>query len=448
MKKLIGLTMVAGFLSVGISQAQDKVIDQIIAVVGGNTILKSDIEGMYIQKQAQGLTSDGDMKCEVLEELLIEKLLVAEALLDTTIEVSDSQINQNLDQRIQYFVNNLGSEKEVENYFKKSIIEIKADLEEVIRNQQLTSQMQNKIIKDVKVTPAEVRYHYRNLKAEEIPLIDAYVEYEQITFRPKIDPEEENRVKNRLRELKKRIEDGSSFASMAVIYSECPSAPVGGELGYSGRASLDPTYAASAFNLKGDRVSNVVKSEFGYHIIQLIDRKGEQVNTRHILMKPKISEEAMEQARQRLDSLANFVREQKLTFEQAAGSYSWDKNSRNNGGLVINPMTMSSKWKVTELDPDVSKVLANMNINEISKPFQTIDETSKQTVYKIVKLVKKTDTHKANVSDDYIELSQIYLEKKKQEALDKWIREKQAATYIHIDDTYANCQFKYSGWEK
>ena len=156
----------------------------------------------------------------------------------------------------------------------------------------------------------------------------------------------------------------------------------------------------------------------------------------------------MEQARQRLDSLANFVREQKLTFEQAAGSYSWDKNSRNNGGLVINPMTMSSKWKVTELDPDVSKVLANMNINEISKPFQTIDETSKQTVYKIVKLVKKTDTHKANVSDDYIELSQIYLEKKKQEALDKWIREKQAATYIHIDDTYANCQFKYSGWEK
>ncbi|MDX9880683.1 MAG: peptidylprolyl isomerase [Prolixibacteraceae bacterium] len=448
MKKLIGLTMLAGLLSAGVLQAQDKVIDQIVAVVGGNTILKSDIEGMYIQKQAQGITSDGDMKCEVLEELLIEKLLVAEALLDTTIEVSDSQINQSLDQRIQYFVNNLGSEKEVENYFKKSIIEIKADLEEVIRNQQLTGQMQNKIIKDVTVTPAEVRYYYRNIKQEDIPLIDAYVEYEQITFRPRVDPEEENRVKNRLRELKKRIEDGASFASMAVIYSECPSAPVGGELGYSGRASLDPAYAASAFNLKGDRVSNVVKSEFGYHIIQMIDRKGEQVNTRHILMKPKVSDEAMEQARQRLDSLANFIREQKITFEQAAASYSWDKNSRNNGGLVINPMTMSSKWKITELNPEVSKVLVNMNINEVSRPFQMIDESTKQNVYGIVKLVKKVDTHKANVSDDYIELSQIYLEKKKQEALDKWIRDKQAITYIHIDDTYANCQFRYSDWKK
>lgn len=448
MNKLIGLTMVAVLLLAGNAMAQDKVIDQIVAVVGGNTILKSDIEGMYIQQQAQGMTTDGDMKCEILESLLIEKLLVAEALLDTTIEVSDSQINQNMDQRIQYFVNNLGSEKEVEKYFKKSIIEIKSDLEEVIRNQQLTSQMQNKIIKDITVTPAEVRYHFRNLKDSEIPVIDSYVEYEQITFRPKVDLEEENRVKTRLRELKKRIEDGASFSSMAYVYSECPSASNGGELGYSGRASLDPTYAASAFNLKGDRVSNVVKSEFGYHIIQLVDRKGEQVNTRHILMKPKISPEAMTQTRERLDSLANFIREGKLTFEQAAASYSWDKNSRNNGGMVINPMTMSSKWKISELDPAVSKVVANMNVNEVSKPFETIDETSKQTVYKIVKLIRRTDTHKANLRDDYIELSNLYLEKKRQDALDKWIKDKQSATYIHIDDTYVNCQFKYSGWEK
>jgi len=448
MNRFLSLTMVVSFLFTGVSMAQDKVIDQIVAVVGGNVILKSDIEGMYIQKQAQGITSEGDMKCEILEELLTEKLLVAEALLDTTIEVSDSQLNQSMDQRIQYFVNNLGSEKEVEKYFKKSIIEIKADLEEVIRNQQLTAQMQNKIIENVTVTPAEVRYHYRNMKEEDIPLIDAYMEYEQIVFRPRVDPAEEMRVKNRLRELKKRIENGASFASMAVIYSEGPSAPMGGELGYSGRASLDPAYAAAAFNLKGDRVSNVVKTEFGYHIIQLIDRKGEQINTRHIIMKPKISPEAMDEARRGLDTLANIVREGKLTFEQSASSYSWDKNSRNNGGLVLNPMTMSSKWNISELDPDVSKVLADMNINEISNPFQTIDENSKQTVYKIVKLIKKTNTHRANIRDDYIELSEQYLQKKRQEALDKWIREKQATTYIHIDETYMNCQFKYSGWIK
>jgi len=450
MKKLVGLTMIAVLLCTGFAKAQDKVIDQIVAVVGSNTILKSDIEGMYIQKQAQGITSEGDMKCEILEELLTEKLLVTEALLDTTIEVSDSQINQSLDQRIQYFVNNLGSEKAVEDYFKKSIVEIKSDLEDVIRNQQLTSQMQNKIIKDVTITPADVRYQYKNTKQEDVPMIDSYVEYEQITFRPKIDPEEENRVKNRLRELKKRIEDGeASFASMAVMYSEDKSSAVmGGEIGYFSRASLDPSYAAAAFNLKGNRVSNVVKSEFGYHIIQLIDRKGEQVNTRHILIKPKFAPEAITEANQRLDSLANFIREEKLTFEQAAAAYSWDKNSRNNGGLVINPNTMSPKWTLTELDPDVSKVIANMKINEISDPFETIDETSKQTVFKIIKLVRKTNAHRANVRDDYMDLSALYLEKKKQETLDKWIKEKQATTYIHIDDTYVNCQFKYSGWIK
>lgn len=447
-KKIIGLTVVASCLFAGVSIAQDKIIDQIVAVVGGNTILKSDIEGMYIQNQAQGMTSDGDMKCEILESLLVEKLLIAEAILDTTIEVSDSQINQNLDQRIEYFTTNLGSVQAVEKYFKKSIVEIKADLEEVIKNQQLTQQMQSKIIKDIAVTPAEVRYHYRNMKEDEIPMVSANVEYAQIVFKPKVELEEENRVKARLRELKKKIEEGSNFATMAVLYSEGPSAKTGGELGYSGRASLDPAYAAAAFNLKGDRVSNVVKSEFGYHIIQLIDRKGEQVNTRHIIMKPKVSAEAMTQAYERLDSLANFIREEKITFEQAAATYSWDKDSRNNGGLVINPMTTSSKWLVTDLDPDVSKVLMDMNVNEISKPFKTIDRSNQQEVYKIVKLIRKKETHKANLRDDYIELAEEYLAKKKEEALDKWIRERQKMTYIRIDDTYVNCQFKYDGWIK
>lgn len=447
-KKIIGLTVVASCLFAGVSIAQDKIIDQIVAVVGGNTILKSDIEGMYIQNQAQGMTSDGDMKCEILESLLVEKLLIAEAILDTTIEVSDSQINQNLDQRIEYFTTNLGSVQAVEKYFKKSIVEIKADLEEVIKNQQLTQQMQSKIIKDIAVTPAEVRYHYRNMKEDEIPMVSANVEYAQIVFKPKVELEEENRVKARLRELKKKIEEGSNFATMAVLYSEGPSAKTGGELGYSGRASLDPAYAAAAFNLKGDRVSNVVKSEFGYHIIQLIDRKGEQVNTRHIIMKPKVSAEAMTQAYERLDSLANFIREEKITFEQAAATYSWDKDSRNNGGLVINPMTTSSKWLVTDLDPDVSKVLMDMNVNEISEPFKTIDRSNQQEVYKIVKLIRKKETHKANLRDDYIELAEEYLAKKKEEALDKWIRERQKMTYIRIDDTYVNCQFKYDGWIK
>ena len=448
-RKLIGLFILMGcIVTSNQTQAQDKIVDQIVAVVGKNIILKSDIEAMFQQQQAQGITTDGDMKCEILENLLVEKLLLAEAELDTTITVSDSQLNQNLDQRIQYFVKNLGSEKEVEAYFKKSIIDIKADLQEVIKNQQMTQQMQGKIVDKVKITPAEVRYHFKNLPEAEIPQIDAQLEYAQIVVQPIIGLEEEDRIKSTLRELKRRIESGeSSFAPLAVMYSEDGSARNGGELDYMGRGQLDPAYAAAAFNLKGDKISNVVKSDFGYHIIQVVDRRGEQIKTRHIIMMPKPSAKAMEKAFGQIDSIADFIRKGTFKFEDAAMRYSYDKDSRNNGGVVINPETGESKWKLSELDPDVSKQIAKMNINEISKPFKTIDD-KQRTVYKIIKLINKTNAHQANLRDDYVELSNIYMASKKEKTLDKWIREKQSGTYVHIDDSYINCNFKYKGWIK
>lgn len=449
-RKLIGSIILIGYLAFNNPiLAQDKTVDQIVAVVGKNIILKSDIESMFQQQQAQGITSDGDMKCEILENLLVEKLLLAEAELDTTIIVSDNSINQNLEQRIQYFISHLGSEKEVEAYFKKSIVDLKADLQEVIKNQQMTQQMQDKIIEEVTVTPAEVRLHFKNIPEAEIPQIDEQIKYAQITVLPIIDLKEEDRIKATLRELKHRIESGESgFAPMAVIYSEDPgSARNGGELDYMGRGNLDPAYASAAFNLKGDKISNVVKSEFGYHIIQAMDRKGEQLKTRHILMKPKVSPEAMKRAYNQIDSIANFIRKGTLKFEDAAMRYSYDKNSRTNGGEVINPETSESKWKMSEVDPDVSKMVAKMNINEISKPFITIDDKQHQ-VYKIVKLLDKTEAHQANLSDDYVELSNQYLATKKEKTLDKWIREKQSGTYVHIDDSYLNCNFKYKGWVK
>ena len=427
--------------------AQDKIVDQIIAVVGSNIIMKSDIEEMYMNNQAQGITTDGDMKCEILEDFLVEKLLLAEAELDTTITVTDSQINQQLDQRMQYFIKNLGSEKAVETYFKKPIIEIKAGLQEVIKNQLMTSQMRNKITGEVTITPAEVRYKVRNSKPEDLPMVEPQVEYAQISVFPPISIEEENRIKARLREFKKRIEEGENFATLAVLYSEGPSAPNGGELGYMGRAQLDPSYAAAAFNLRGDRVSNVVKSDFGYHIIQLVDRRGEQINTRHIILKPKPSEQAMKDASARLDSLASLIRRDKISFEDAAMRYSADKNSRNGGGIAINPYTMSSKWKKQELDPDVSKILDNLKENEISDPFQTIDD-KQRTVFKIVKLINRSKEHRANLQDDYQLLSDMYLQQKQEDALNKWIAERQAKTYITIDDSYVNCNYKFKNWIK
>jgi peptidyl-prolyl cis-trans isomerase SurA len=431
------------------ARAQDRVIDQIIGVVGNNIILKSEIEDMFIQQQAQGITTEGDMKCEILENFLIDKLLVAEALLDTDIVVTDNQINQNLDATLQRYISFLGSEKEVENHFKKPIPLLKADMQEAIKNQLLSRQMQDKIIRDVTVTPSEVRYHYRNLKEEEIPLIPVQYEYKQITLIPEIDLEEENRVKAQLRDFKRRIEEeGANFATLAVLYSEAPEQRMGGEIGYLGRAQLDPAYAAAAFNLKDDRISNVVKSDFGYHIIQLIDRKGEKINTRHILMRPKVAPEALARTAARLDSLADMIRKEQITFENAAMMFSQDKNTRNNGGLMINPESLSSRFSVEELDPDISKIITTMNINEISRPFQTIDENSRQTVYKVIKLTNKTDGHRANLQSDYQQLAQLYLEKKKQEVLEKWISTQQARTYIRIDPTYSNCNFKFANWIK
>jgi peptidyl-prolyl cis-trans isomerase SurA len=428
--------------------SQDKVVDQIVAVVGNNIILKSEIEEMFRDQQAQGITSEGDMKCEILEKFLIDKLLVAEALIDTDIVVTDNQINQNLDGRLQMFISHFGSEKDVENFFKKPIALVKTDFQEVIKNQLYSQQMQNKIIKNVTVTPSEVRYYYRNLKEEEIPVIPIQYEYQQITIAPEIDPAEDNRVKAQLRDLKKRVEEGANFATLAVLYSEAPESRVGGEIGYLGRAQLDPAYAAAAFNLREDKVSNVVKSEFGYHIIQLIDRKGEKINTRHILMRPKITPEALSKAANQLDSIANGIRKGKITFDQAAMYYSFDKNSRNSGGVVINPETLSSRFSVEELDPDVSKVITRLKINEISDPFKTTDETTKQTVYKVIRLTNKSNGHKANLQEDYQKLADLYLAKKKQDVLNAWISAQQAKTYIRIDNTYSNCNFQFKNWIK
>ena len=435
------------FLAGNIS-GQDQVIDQIVAIVGGNVVLKSDIEKMYMDQQAQGITSDGDMKCEILENFLIDKLLVAEAELDTLIEVTDSQVNQQMDGQIQMYIAHFGSEKAVENFFKKPIADIRAEMRLVIRDQLMSSQMRNKIVQDITVTPSEVRQFYRNLKEEEIPVIPTQYEYAQITMRPEISLEEENRVKAELRDLKRRIEGGSSFAAMAVLYSEGPSANNGGEIGFLGRAQLDPEYAAAAFNLKGDKISNVVESEFGYHIIQLIERRGDRVNTRHILMTPKVSPEAKEQAINRLDSLANMIRKEEISFAQAAASFSSDKNTRNNGGLAINPNTLSSKFTVEELEGNISKVLSGLRIGEISDPFETIDPESRQSVYTIVKLIDKTETHKANLQNDYQHLSDLFLAKKRQQVLEKWVDQKQAQTYIRIDNTYANCNFEFNNWIK
>jgi len=443
-----GFLSVAAMLLVLGLQAQDKVIDQVVAVVGNNPILKSDIEQQAIQMLAQGMTTAGDMKCEVLEQLLEQKLLLAEAELDTTIIVTDNQINQNLENRINYFIEHIGSEKEVEKYFKKPISQLKGEMSDAIKEQLKTEQMQSKIFQKVKVTPAEVRQFYKQLAKKDIPEIPAQYEYAQITVLPKVSEQEDMEVKARLRDFKKRVENGDSFSALAVLYSEDPgSARNGGEMDYVGKGMLDPAFGTEAFNLKPGQVSKVVRSEYGYHIIQMIDKKGEKVKVRHILIKPKVEPKELESAKLRIDSIADCVRKQSLTWEKATYFYSSDKNTRNNGGMVASPKTGSTRFQVEDLDPDVSKIIVNMNIAETSNPFLTVDDKQRQ-VYKIIKLVNKSKPHPATLQEDYQTISDMFLNKKKTDAYHKWLEQRQSKTYIHIDDSYANCNFKLKSWTK
>ncbi len=428
--------------------AQDKNIDQVIAVVGSNIILKSDIEYMNMQNQAQGVTSEGDMKCEILENLLIEKLMVAEAELDTNIIITDNQINQSLEQRLAYYIQNIGSEKAVEEYFSKSILEIKSDMKDMIKNQLLSESMQNTIIENAKVTPSEVRYYYRGLSEDEKPKIKTEYEYAKISITPRIEDDEEKRIKETLRSFKKRIEEGENFSSLAIFYSEGPSATDGGDLGYFGRAVMDPAFAAAAFNLKPGQVSNVVKSEMGYHIIQMIDRKGDRVRCRHIILKPKVEAEEIDHATKALDSLKIAIDDGDITFEEAALRFSMDKNSKNSGGLVLNQEDLSSKFEAEMLPPEVSKVLTKLEVGEISDPFIAIDNRSKSQIIQIVKLIDKKEAHTANLSEDYQLISDMFLANKKQQMIEDWINERQQKTYITIDPTYMNCEFKFSNWIK
>jgi peptidyl-prolyl cis-trans isomerase SurA len=429
------------------SIAQDKTIDQIIAVIGSNIILKSEIESMALQNQAQGITTDGDMKCEILENLLIEKLMVAEAELDTTIIVTDNQINQQLDMRIEYFMQHLGSEAEVEKYFGKTIPQLKSELNDVIRNEILSSQMRSKIIENIKVTPSEVRYFYRQMPEEEKPSINAQYEYAQITLIPKIEENEEIRIKEELRNIKKRVEEGENFSMFAVLYSECPSSKDGGDLGFFGRAAMDPAFSEAAFNLKIGQVSNVVESEFGFHIIQMIDRKGDRVRCKHILMKPKTDPEVKEKTIEKMDSILSEIRKDNISFAQAAKRFSFDKDSRVNGGNVVHPQTLSTRFEVNELPPNISKKLTNMKIGEISDPFISINDKQREAVI-IVKLIDKIDAHKATLELDYPMISDLYLNKKYEETISDWISKRQSKSYIRIDETYQNCNFEFGNWIK
>ena len=444
---LVALTLLFGIPVYG----QDNVIDEVVWVVGDEAILKSEVEEARMSALYEGRKFDRDPYCVIPEEIAVQKLFLHQAELDS-IEVSEREVVDRVDYMTNMYIANIGSREKMEEYFNKTSTQIRETLRENAREGLTVQKMQQKLVGDVKVTPAEVRRYFKSLPQDSIPYIPTMVEVQIITQQPKVPLEEIEDVKRRLREYTDRVNKGeTSFSTLARMYSEDRGSAIrGGEIDFTGRGMLDPAYANVAFNLQDpDKVSKIVESEYGFHIIQLIEKRGDRVKTRHILLKPHIPDEALDEANARLDSIADDIRNGKFTFEDAATVLSHDKDTRNNHGLMPNPYTNTSKFEMQDLPPEIAKVVDKMQVGEISEAFTMIPQKTGKQQCVIVKLKSRTNGHKATITDDYQNLKEIVLEKRRAELLDKWIREKQKHTYVRIKDSWKhNCTFKYPGWIK
>ncbi|KAF0199634.1 MAG: peptidyl-prolyl cis-trans isomerase SurA [Bacteroidetes bacterium] len=425
--------------------SQEQVIDEVVAVVGANYILQSDIEAQYIQFRMQGgITDARATRCQILEDLLFQKLMLNQAELDSVV-VTDEQIEQTMDARFRYYIQQFGSQEKLEQFYKKSLIEIREEFKTLVKEQLMVDEVQQKIIKDLKVTPSEVRAYFNSLPKDSIPVIDTEYEVGQIIKEPAINKEELEATRERLKSLRDRIIKGESFGTLAVLYSDDPgSAKKSGEIGFVGRGQLYPEYEAAAFGLKKGEISEIIKSKAGYHIIQLIERRGEQINTRHILLMPKISDSDIQKASKLLDSVAGLVREKKMTFEEAALKFS-DDPGKINGASMVNQSTGNTRFLEDQLDPKVFFSISKLQVGEISRPVAMLNEESKQTL-NLYYLKSKSEPHKANLRDDYSTIMEWAMNKKRGDTINKWISEKIAKTYFRINDSYLNCKFKHT-WE-
>ena len=431
---------------------ESSIVDEVIWVVGDEPILKSDVEAMRQQMEVEKIPFKGDPDCSIPEQLAVQKLFLHQAAIDS-IEVTESEVTQGIDDQINHWISIVGSQEKLEEYQRKSIAQIRRDLHDDYKNTLLVGKMRQKLVEDVSVTPSDVRRYFENVPSDSVPYVPTEVEVEIITQQPRIAIEEINRVKDLLREYTERVNKGeTTFATLARLYSEDPvSARQGGELGYTGRATFDPAFANVAFNLTDPKkVSKIVESEFGFHIIQLIDKRGDRINCRHILLKPQVSGEAVEQMIARLDSIATEIREGKFTFEEAA-ALSDDKDTRNNRGLMShideNTRSLTSRFSMKDLPTEVARVVDTLKVGQVSQAFSMINSRGKLTTA-IVKLVNRVDAHRATITQDFQVMKNIVLAQRREQVLKEWVADKIKHTYVRMNDRYKNCNFEHQGWIK
>lgn len=441
----------AGSIALAAVAANNNIVEEVAWMVGDQPIYKSEIEEAYQQALYEKTPIKGDPYCVIPEQLAVEKLFLHQADIDT-VEVSESMVNLSVDQRINYLINNLGSKEKVEEYFRKPMPEFRQQMADMMRNNYRVQEVQRSLTSDLKVTPSDVRRYFSQLPADSIPYIPLQVEVEIITVNPRIPQQEIDDVKARLRDFSDQVTRGeSSFSTLAILYSEDPGSSVrGGEIGFMGRGHLEPEYAAVAFNLNDPKkVSKIVETQYGYHIIQLIEKRGDRVNTRHILLRPKISTEELETALVRLDSVrSDIVKHNKFTFEQAAEVISQDKDTRNNKGRMVNSESNSTLFEMSQLPQEIARRVNDMEVGDVSEPFIMKDPKRDRDIVAMVKLTNRVAAHQANLSDDYQTIKGMYENAAKQKKVKQWLEQKIKDTYVKIEEGWADCEYEHDGWLK
>ena len=448
MKNRLFLMVYCLLMMGGTLMAQDNVIDEVIWIVGEEAILRSEVEEERLRAQYEGQSIAGDPYCVIPEQLAVQKLFLHQAELDS-IEVNESSVSSQVDMRMNYYISQIGSKEKMEEYFRKSSSEIREEMMTMVRNQMIIQQMQSKLTENISPTPAEVRRYYNALPQDSIPMVPAQVEVQILSIEPAVPLEETERIKSRLREFTERVHTGNAdFSMLARLYSEdVESAKRGGELGFVGKGQLVSEFADVAFNLTDPkRVSRIVQTEYGYHIIQLVEKKGDRINCRHILLKPRISSDDKVRAIGRLDSIRTLVVDSGMTFEVAVAKFSEDKSTVMSGGLMTNMNTGASKFEYQDLPPEIAKQIYTLKEGDVSLPFVMIDRTKNKEICAIVRLKTKRDVHKANLVDDFQVIREMYEQKLRVDLIEKWIRQKQNEIYVSIDPAWRGCDFQYPGW--
>ena len=436
MKRFFLITIITTFST--IINAQE--IDKIIAVVGDEIVLRSEVENQYLQYISQGVTSNEELRCQVFEDLMTQKLLIFSCKQDS-IYVTKEEIEQEVETRVNYYIDQIGSIEKVEQYFEKDIYQIKRVLSELVEDQFLIQRMQSSITKEVKITPFDVNEYYEKIDKSELPLIEDRYKLSQIIIKPKMSENQINKLTDRLNTFRKRVLNGEDFKVLAALYSDDPgSANNGGEIGFVSRGTFVPEFEKVAFRLKKDEVSEIVKTNFGYHIIQLIERRGDQVNVRHILLKPKYSSTSLQNARLKIDSIYNKIKNNEISFSQAIKIYS-DDDTKNNDGLLINPSNGSPTYSIAELGTSIKYLVEGLNEGDFTKPVKV--ESNEGSIYRILNVVEKISSHTANLDLDYDYFQIQALNFKKQEKLDEWIEKRIKNTYVELKEIDKNCKSRY-----